>query len=65
MTTPSRELNCVIYRKSARSVAVVCLEGGDPAYFEATKQEGVIPSWPMLPAGRARGCSGFDHIVLG
>ncbi len=64
MATPSPELNGVIYRKPARPVAVACVDGGDPAYFEAAKAAGVIPSWPMRPAGRTRAMLRFRSYCL-
>jgi phosphonoacetate hydrolase len=38
------ELNGITYRMPAAPVAVVCIDGSDPAYFEAAKKAGVIPN---------------------
>jgi phosphonoacetate hydrolase len=38
------ELNHVTYRWPTRPVVVICIDGGDPAYFERGLQEGIIPT---------------------
>jgi phosphonoacetate hydrolase len=38
------DLNGVRYRWPARPVVVVCIDGGDPAYFERGVQDGVCPN---------------------
>ena len=38
------ELNNVTYRWPARPVVVVCIDGGDPAYFARGLQDGIIPT---------------------
>jgi phosphonoacetate hydrolase len=37
------ELNGVRYRWPKQSVVVVCIDGGDPAYFEQGVRDGVVP----------------------
>jgi phosphonoacetate hydrolase len=37
------ELNGVRYRWPTRPVVVVCIDGGDPAYFEQGVRDGVVP----------------------
>src|SRR5262245_5318409 len=37
-------LNSVTYRWPARPVVVVCVDGGDPAYFDAAVERGLIPN---------------------
>jgi phosphonoacetate hydrolase len=37
-------LNGVRYRWPRRPVVVVCIDGGDPAYFDAALKDGVIPT---------------------
>ena len=37
-------LNSVTYRWPSRPVVVVCVDGGDPAYFDVAKREGIIPN---------------------
>src|SRR3989442_3623708 len=37
------ELNGVRYRRPSRPVVVVCIDGGDPAYFERGVRDGVVP----------------------
>jgi phosphonoacetate hydrolase len=37
------ELNGVRYRWPSRPVVVVCIDGGDPAYFEQGVRDGVVP----------------------
>jgi phosphonoacetate hydrolase len=38
------ELNGVRYRWPSRPVVVVCIDGGDPAYFERGIQDGIVPN---------------------
>ena len=38
------ELNGVAYRVPDAPVAVVCVDGGDPEYFEAARAAGCIPT---------------------
>ena len=38
------ELNGVRYRRPSRPVVVVCIDGGDPAYFERGIADGVVPN---------------------
>ncbi len=38
------ELNGVTYRWPAQPVAVVCIDGGDPAYIEQGLQDGILPN---------------------
>jgi phosphonoacetate hydrolase len=38
------ELNGVRYRWPSRPVVVVCIDGGDPAYFERGVRDGIIPN---------------------
>lgn len=40
----SIELNGIVYRWPARPIVVVCIDGGDPAYFDAALASGVIPT---------------------
>ncbi|GBE44460.1 MAG TPA: phosphonoacetate hydrolase [Rhizobiales bacterium] len=44
MAANEPELNGVRYRIPARPVAVVCIDGSDPEYFEAAARAGVIPT---------------------
>ena len=44
MDKPAVALNGVTYRWPARPVAVVCIDGGDPAYFERGVRDGVVPN---------------------
>src|SRR3989442_360549 len=37
------ELNGVRYRRPSRPVVVVCIDGGDPAYFEQGVRDGIVP----------------------
>ncbi len=41
---PAVEVNGVRYRWPARPVAVVCIDGGDPAYLKQYLDEGAIPN---------------------
>ena len=41
---PAIELNGIAYRWPTRPVVVVCIDGGDPAYFEAGIDRGLIPN---------------------
>src|SRR5262249_5891396 len=38
------ELNGTRYRWPARPVVVVCIDGGDPAYFEQGVRDGILPN---------------------
>jgi phosphonoacetate hydrolase len=38
------ELNGVRYRWPSRPVVVVCIDGGDPAYFERGVRDGIVPT---------------------
>lgn len=38
------ELNGVGYRWPSRPVVVVCIDGGDPAYFERGVKDGIVPN---------------------
>ena len=38
------ELNGVAYRWPGRPVVVVCIDGGDPAYFERGVRDGIVPN---------------------
>ena len=38
------DLNGVRYRWPSRPVVVVCIDGGDPAYFEQGVRDGVVPN---------------------
>ncbi len=44
MTDPLFELNGVRYRHPGKPLVVVCIDGGDPAYLEASLNAGVIPN---------------------
>ncbi len=44
MAQDSAQLNGVTYRVPESPVAVVCVDGGDPQYFDAAKKAGVIPN---------------------
>lgn len=40
----SIELNGIHYQRPSRPVAVVCIDGGDPTYFEQGIKDGLIPN---------------------
>jgi len=44
MDRESIELNGVRYRWPSEPVVVVCIDGGDPAYFERGVRDGVVPN---------------------
>ena len=44
MTDETIELNGTAYTLPSRPVAVVCIDGGDPEYFDAGIREGIIPN---------------------
>jgi phosphonoacetate hydrolase len=44
MDRPGIELNGVRYRWPSRPVVVVCIDGGDPAYFERGVRDGILPA---------------------
>ena len=43
MDRPGVSLNSVTYRWPTHPVVVVCIDGGDPAYFEQGVRDGVLP----------------------
>ena len=43
MDRPGVSLNSVTYRWPTHPVVVVCIDGGDPAYFEQGVRDGVVP----------------------
>jgi phosphonoacetate hydrolase len=44
MDRPGIELNGMRYRWPSRPVVVVCIDGGDPAYFEQGLRDGILPT---------------------
>ena len=38
------QLNGVRYRWPSRPIVVVCIDGGDPAYFEQGVRDGIVPN---------------------
>lgn len=44
MGSSSIELNGIHYQRPSRPVAVVCIDGGDPKYFEQGIKDGIIPN---------------------
>ena len=42
-TEPAVNLNGVSYRWPSRPVVVVCIDGGDPAYFDQALRDGIVP----------------------
>lgn len=44
MDRPAVSLNGVTYRWPPHPVVVVCIDGGDPAYFERGVRDGVVPN---------------------
>lgn len=53
------ELNGVRYRWPSRPVVVVCIDGGDPAYFERGIEDGVVPNIARFVR------TGFATVVQG
>jgi phosphonoacetate hydrolase len=44
MDRPNIDLNGVRYRWPSQPVVVVCIDGGDPAYFERGVRDGILPA---------------------
>ena len=44
MERPGVELNGVTYRWPSRPVVVICIDGGDPAYFDRGVKDGILPN---------------------
>ncbi len=55
------ELNGVSYRIPPASVAVICVDGGDPEYFDAARKAGVIPA---IERFMEAGFAGAAHCVI-
>ena len=55
------ELNDVSYRIPPASVAVICVDGGDPEYFDAARKAGVIPA---IDRFMEAGFAGAAHCVI-
>src|SRR2546427_4588518 len=53
------ELNGVRYRWPSRPVVVVCIDGGDPAYFDRGVRDGVVPNVARFMK------TGFAAVALG
>ena len=53
------ELNGVRYRWPSRPVVVVCIDGGDPAYFERGVKDGIVPTVARFMT------TGFSAVALG
>ena len=54
-------LNGTTYRWPSKPVVVVCVDGGDPAYFDAAAKEGVIPNTARF---MKQGFSGIADSVV-
>jgi phosphonoacetate hydrolase len=61
MSKPPVVLNSVTYRWPKRPVVVVCVDGGDPAYFEAAARKGIIPNTQRF---MREGFAGFAEAVI-
>ena len=59
--TPAFELNGVTYDWPKRPVVVVCIDGGDPAYFERGLSDGILPN---IRRFREHGFSAVAHGVM-
>ena len=55
------ELNGVNYRIPRTSVAVICVDGGDPEYFDAARKAGAIPTIAQFMES---GFTGAAHCVI-
>ena len=53
------ELNGIQYQRPSRPVAVVCIDGGDPTYFEQGLKDGIIPNIERFMS------DGFSTVVQG
>ena len=61
MTQATAQLNGVTYTVPESPVAVVCVDGGDPEYFDAAKKAGVIPN---IARFMEDGFSGIAHCSI-
>lgn len=61
MATNGPELNGVRYRIPTTPVAVICIDGGDPAYFSAASNAGVIPNVDRF---MKEGFNSIAHCVI-
>jgi phosphonoacetate hydrolase len=55
------KLNGTTYRWPAKPVVVVCVDGGDPAYFDAASRKGLIPNTARF---MERGFSAIAECVI-
>ncbi len=44
MSSPAVTVNGIAYRRPTRPVVVVCVDGGDPAYFDHARSAGIAPN---------------------
>ena len=61
MASNGCELNGVTYNMPDAPVAVVCIDGSDPEYFDAALKAGVIPT---IKRYMSEGFSGIAHCVI-
>jgi phosphonoacetate hydrolase len=61
MTKSPVTLNGTTYRWPGKPVVVVCVDGGDPAYFDAASKEGIIPNTQRF---MKQGFSGIAECVI-
>ena len=61
MADTATELNGVTYAIPGDPVAVVCIDGSDPEYFEAANKAGVIPN---IARYMKEGFNGIAHCVI-
>ena len=59
--TRAIELNGVAYQWPKRPVVVVCIDGGDPAYFERGLGDGILPN---IRRFEEHGFSAVAHGVM-
>src|SRR2546426_1057472 len=60
MARASVALNGVRYRWPSRPIVVVCIDGGDPAYFACGVRDGVVPNVARFTKAGFAGCAAGD-----
>ena len=64
MTASNLAVNGTTYRWPDNPIAIVCIDGGDPAYIEHGVSAGIIPNIALLDKFGIRADLGLDAVQL-